>query len=192
MKLVVSSNTSIPPAITGSNWPASAPCMWIPAGSEGVLHIPHLVGAGAPYWNPHARGIFAGIALGHTRYHLIRSILEGISYEIRINLEVMRELNLPASEVRVSGGAARSEAWMQIQADVLGIPIIRTELEEATALGAAILACKGVGIFKSVTEAVEQMIHEKPKLTPNQENQSIYDSGYERYKQLYQAISQLK
>jgi xylulokinase len=163
----------------------------IPAGSEGVMHIPHLVGAGAPYWNPHARGIFAGIALGHTRHHLIRSILEGISYEIRINLEVMRELNLPTSEVRVTGGAARSEVWMQIQADVLGIPIIRTELEEATALGAAILACKGIGMFKSVSEAAEQMIQEKPQLTPNKENMPIYDAGFERYKQLYKATSQL-
>ena len=164
----------------------------IPAGSEGVFHIPHLVGAGAPYWNPHARGVFAGLALGHTRHHLIRAILEGVSYEIRTNLDVMRDLNLPASEVRVTGGAARSEVWMQIQADVLGIPIIRTELEEATALGAAILACKGVGIFKSVTEAVEQMIHEKPQLIPNPENSSIYDTGFERYKKLYKAISQVE
>jgi D-xylulose kinase len=164
----------------------------IPAGSEGVVHIPHLVGAGAPYWNPHARGIFAGLALGHTRQHLIRAILEGVSYEIRTNLEVMRELNLPASEVRVTGGAARSEVWMQIQADVLGVPIIRTELEEATALGAAILACKGIGIFKSVTEAVEQMIREKPKLSPNPENSSIYNTGFERYKQLYKAVSEVE
>jgi sugar (pentulose or hexulose) kinase len=164
----------------------------IPAGSEGVIHIPHLVGAGAPYWNPHARGVFAGLALGHTRHHLIRAILEGVSYEIRTNLEVMRELNLPASEVRVTGGAARSEVWMQIQADVLGVPIIRTEIEEATALGAAILACKGVGIFKSVTEAVEQMIREKPQLSPNPENSSIYNTGFEKYKQLYKAVSQVE
>jgi D-xylulose kinase len=164
----------------------------IPPGSEGVMHIPHLVGAGAPYWNPHARGVFAGLALGHTRNHLIRAILEGVSYEIRNNLDVMRELDITASEVRVTGGAARSEVWMQIQADVLGIPIVRTELEEATALGAAILACKGIGKFKSITEAAEQMIHEKPPLIPNQENQSLYDAGFKRYKQLYQAISQLK
>jgi sugar (pentulose or hexulose) kinase len=163
----------------------------IPAGSEGVIHIPHLVGAGAPHWNPKARGVFAGIALGHSRHHLIRAILEGVSYEIRINLEVMRELNLHASEVRVTGGAARSEVWMQIQADVLGIPVIRTELEEATALGAAILACKGVGIFKSVSEAAEQMIKKKPQLIPNQKNATIYDDGFKRYKDLYKAISQL-
>jgi sugar (pentulose or hexulose) kinase len=106
----------------------------IPAGSEGVIHLPHFAGAGAPYWNPHARGVFAGLALGHTRNHLMRSILEGVSYEIRTNLEVMNDIGIPALEVRVTGGAARSQVWMQIQADVLGVPVIRTEMEEATAL----------------------------------------------------------
>ncbi len=161
----------------------------IPAGSEGVIHIPHFVGAGAPYWNPHARGVFAGLALGHTRQHLMRAILEGVSYEIRTNLDVLRELGLPAKEVRVTGGAARSETWMQIQADVLGIPVIRTEMEEATALGAAILACKGVGIFKSVAEAAEEMVRPRPPLTPSEENSRVYERGFERYRNLYKSIS---
>jgi sugar (pentulose or hexulose) kinase len=163
----------------------------IPAGSEGVIHIPHFVGAGAPYWNPHARGVFAGIALGHTRPHLMRAILEGVSYEIRTNLEVMRELGLPAEEVRVTGGAARSEVWMQIQADVLGMPIIRTEMGEATALGAAILTCKGVGLFKSVAEAAEEMVRPITPLTPTEENRAVYERGFERYRQLYKSISEI-
>jgi D-xylulose kinase len=163
----------------------------IPAGSEGVLHIPHFVGAGAPYWNPHARGVFAGLALGHTRYHLMRAILEGVSYEIRTNLDVMRELGLPAKEVRVTGGAARSETWMQIQTDVLGIPVIRTEMEEATALGAAILACKGISLFKSVTEAADEMVRPIMPLTPTAENRAVYERGFKRYKHLYRAISEI-
>ncbi|MFW9845219.1 MAG: xylulokinase [Candidatus Thorarchaeota archaeon] len=164
----------------------------IPAGSEGVLHIPHFVGAGAPYWNPHARGIFAGLALGHTRYHLMRAILEGVCYEIRTNLDVMKELGLTVNEVRVTGGAARSEIWMQIQADILNIPVIRTVMEESTALGAAILAAKGVGVFKSVKEAAEEMVRPIAPLIPRQENQSIYNEGFERYKSLYKAVSNLK
>jgi len=161
----------------------------VPAGSEGIIHIPHLVGAGAPYWNPHARGVFAGLALGHTRAHLLRAVLEGVSYEMRTNLEVMRDLELPAEEVRVTGGAARSEVWMQIQADVLGIPVIRTEMEEATALGAAILACNGVGLFKSVAHAAEEMVRPAESLKPKKENRAVYDIGFERYKQLYHAMS---
>lgn len=161
----------------------------IPPGSEGVVHLPHLAGAGAPYWNPNARGAFAGLALGHTREHLMRAILEGVCYDIRTNLEVMRELGIAASEVRVTGGAARSEVWMQIQADVLGVPVIRTSMEEATALGAAILACKGIGVFSSVADAAEQMVRPLPALQPSPNNRAVYDHGFERYKKLYAALS---
>jgi len=164
----------------------------IAPGSEGVIHIPHLVGAGAPYWNPHARGVFAGLALGHTRSHIIRSVLEGVSYEIRANLEVMKSLGLPSDEVRVTGGAARSETWMQIQADVLGVPVIRTELEEATALGAAILACYGVGIFKSIPAAAREMVRLKDQLKPSTRNKAVYDRAYEKYRRLYRGLSEIR
>ncbi len=164
----------------------------IPAGSEGVIHIPHFVGAGAPNWNPHSRGIFAGLALGHTRAHIIRSILEGVSYEIRTNVEVMQELGLPSREFRVTGGAARSETWMQIQANILRKPVIRTQMEEATAIGAAILAFKGVGIFKSVAQAAEEMVKTLPPLIPTKETLEVYQKGYKKFKELYSAISNLR
>ncbi len=163
----------------------------IPPGSEGVIHVPHFAGAGAPHWNPHARGVFAGLALGHTRNHLIRSILEGVSYEIRTNLEVMSELGLDTSEVRVTGGAARSKVWMQIESDIIGIPVVRTQMEEATALGAAILACKGVGVFKSVVDASDHMVRPRDRLTPTAENHETYESGYKRFKNLYSSISNI-
>jgi glycerol kinase len=164
----------------------------IPAGSEGVVHIPHFVGAGAPNWNPHSRGIFAGLALGHTRAHIIRAILEGVSYEIRTNVEVMRELGLPCQEVRVTGGAARSETWMQIQADILRMPVIRTQMEEATAVGAAILAYKGVGVFKSVAQAAEEMVQTREPLKPTKETLKVYQSGFNTFKLLYSAISDIR
>ncbi|TFF96487.1 xylulokinase [Candidatus Thorarchaeota archaeon] len=164
----------------------------VAAGAEGVIHLPHFVGAGAPHWNPHARGVFAGLALGHGRNHLLRAILEGVAYEIRSNLEVVRDNGLAVSEMRVTGGAARSEVWMQIQSDVLNIPVIRTEMEEATALGAAILACKGIGVFDSVVEAAEEMVRGREPLTPNPEHRAVYEEGYDRYRRLYNAISDMR
>jgi D-xylulose kinase len=164
----------------------------VPAGSEGVVHIPHFVGAGAPNWNPHARGIFAGLALGHTRSHLIRTIMEGVCYEIRTNMEVMRELGLPTREVRVTGGAARSETWMQIQADILRTPVVRVEMEEATALGAAILAFRGTGVFDSVAEAAEEMVKTREPLQPSAETLEVYKSGYNHFRQLYSAIEDIE
>ncbi len=160
-------------------------------GAEGVIHIPHFVGSGAPNWNPYARGIFAGLALGHSRHHLIRAILEGVSYEIRTNIEVMRELGLPSQQVRVTGGAARSATWMQIQADVLRTPVIRPKMEEATAIGAAILAFKGVNVFKSVADAAEEMVQTLEPLEPRAETLEVYQSGYATFKKLYDAISDI-
>ena len=162
-----------------------------PPGAEGVIHIPHFAGAGAPYWNPHARGIFAGLALGHSRHHLIRAILEGVSYEIRTNLEVMRELGLPSQQVRVTGGASRSETWMQIQADILRTPVIRTQMEEATAVGAAILAFKGVNAYKSVAQASEEMVKTLSPLEPRPETLDVYKKGYDTFRALYKAISEI-
>lgn len=164
----------------------------VPAGSEGIIHIPHFTGAGAPHWNPDARAMFAGLALGHNKEHLIRAILEGVSYELRSNQEVMRGLDIPISELRVTGGAARSDVWMQIQSDVLGIPVIRTAMEEATSLGAAILACRGVGIFDSVAEAAEEMVQPLEPLLPRKENQDVYEQGFRRFKRLYNAASDIK
>ena len=163
-----------------------------PPGAGGVIHIPHFVGAGAPHWNPHARGVFAGLALGHTRHHLIRSILEGVSYDIRSNMEVMRELGLPSQEMRVTGGAARSEAWMQIQADVVRVPVIRTKMEEATAVGAAILAFKGVDVFKSVVQAAEEMVKTLPPLNPRKETLEVYSKRYKIFKELYAALAPIR
>ncbi|MHA1768500.1 MAG: xylulokinase [Candidatus Thorarchaeota archaeon] len=164
----------------------------VPPGSEGVIHIPHFAGSGAPNWNPHARGIFAGLALGHTRNHLIRAILEGVSYDIRNNVEVMRELGIPVSEVRVTGGAARSRTWMQIQADVLRTPVVRTQMEEATALGAAILAFRGVNIFKSIPEAAERMVQLRDRLTPTPETLDVYSREYLNFKALYDAVADIR
>jgi D-xylulose kinase len=164
----------------------------VPAGSDGVVHIPHFSGSGAPNWNPHSRGLFAGLALGHTRAHIIRSILEGVCYEIRTNVEVMRELGIPSNEVRVTGGSARSETWMQIQANILRTPIIRTQMEEATAVGAAILAFKGIGVFKSVAKAAEEMVKTLEPLSPTKESLEVYQKGYKKFKELYSAVSNLK
>ncbi len=164
----------------------------VPPGAEGVIHIPHFVGAGAPYWNPYARGVFAGLALGHTRAHLIRAILEGVAYEIRTNLDVVRSLGLDVSEMRVTGGAAKSDIWMQIQADVLGVPVIRTEVGEATALGAAILAATGVGLFSDVREAAGEMVRLRSRLEPVPDRREVYDRAFERYRRLYQSIADIR
>ena len=160
-----------------------------PAGSGGVLVVPHWMGAGAPYWDPSARGIIAGLTLGHTRRHLLRAAMEGVAFETRKNAEIMgKALGRRISEVRVSGGAAKSRVWNGIMSDVLGIPLIVTKEPEATALGAAILAASGCGIHGSVISACDAMVKDKGKVVPNRKNGRIYDRIYGVHSKLYDAM----
>ena len=160
----------------------------IPAGSRGVLVIPHFAGAGSPYWNPYARGIISGLAIGHGRKEIARAVLEGIALEIRKNIEVMQELGIPVKEMRVTGGATRSSCFNQIQSDVYGLVVLKGEVEESTALGCAILAGMGVGIFKSVREASEKMIHITGRYDPRIENKHTYDKLFQIHKKTYEAL----
>jgi D-xylulose kinase len=157
----------------------------IPPGSEGVLVLPHFTGAGAPYWNPSARGLIFGLSLGHTRNHIIRAIMEATCYEIRKNLQVFRELQVPLKELRITGGASRNSTWNQIQADVCNIPVIKGKIEEATALGAAILAGVGVGVYKNIQKAAEEMVHVEEQKEPQSKTVAIYDKYFAIYNQLY-------
>jgi len=160
----------------------------VPAGSEGIIILPHFVGAGAPYWNPNARGVIFGLGLGHTRQHLIRAIMEATCYEIKTNLLVMQELGVDLQELRITGGASRNALWNQIEADVCNLPVIKGRVEEATALGAAILAGVGAGVFKGIPEAIEHMVQIADKRLPVKENNEQYEKYFTVYKELYQAL----
>jgi D-xylulose kinase len=159
-----------------------------PAGSKGVLVTPHFTGAGAPHWNPYARGVIVGLAIGHTRKDVVRAILEGIALEIRKNIEVMRELGVQVEEMRVTGGATRNPHFNQIQADVYGLPVLRGKVEESTALGCAILAGVGTGVFKSIEEATDKMVHIVERYEPRLENKTIYDRLFKIHGKIYDAL----
>jgi len=163
-----------------------------PPGAGGILVLPHFVGAGAPHWNPDARGVIIGLALGHTKSHMVRALMEGVCFEIRKNVEVMRQLGLKVDEMRITGGATRSKLWNQIQADIYNLPVMTGVIEEATALGAAILAGVGSGVYKSVSEAAEEVVNVKERIEPNQANREIYDELYKIYGEIYEVIEERK
>ena len=156
-----------------------------PPGANGIIVIPHFAGAGAPHWNPYSRGIIAGLALGHSRNDVIRAIMESICLEIRKNIIVMRDLNIPTTEVRVTGGMTRSMVFNQIQADVYGIPVLLSSTEEATALGTAMLILKGANIYKSYDEIADNMVEISETLKPTPENQEKYLKIYDLSQKIY-------
>jgi D-xylulose kinase len=157
-------------------------------GARGVTFIPHLAGSGAPHWNPLAVGIIHGLSLGHTRGDIVRAMMEGTSVEIRKNLEVMKSMKLPLTELRVTGGGARSKLWCQIQANMCYIPVLQSKTEEATALGAAILAAAGAKLYKNFETATETMVKEPIVLNPEGDKIEIYQKVYERAVKLYEKI----
>ena len=121
--------------------------------SGGVVAVPALAGLGAPYWRPEARGLISGLTRGTTRGHIARAVLEGIANQVADLLSAMQaDAGLSLRTLRVDGGAATNDLLMQFQADMLGVEVVRPQMVEATALGAALLAGLGEKIWKSADE----------------------------------------
>ena len=125
----------------------------VPAGSEGLFFLPYLSGERTPHADPDARGCFIGLTVAHTRGHLIRAIMEGVTYSMRDSLEIIEGLGVPVRQIRASGGGSRSPLWRQIQADVFGRKVVTINSEEGAAYGVALLAAVGAGEFKNIEEA---------------------------------------
>ena len=142
--------------------------------------LPHCAGAVSPVCNPNARGVAYGITLAHKRAHWARAILESVAYLLRDNIEVLRTMGSSIAEVRALGGAAKSPLWLQIMADVLHTPMTVTACEEATALGAAILARVASGDFRNPAEGARAMVRTRNTIVPG-ENATAYDTAYQRY-----------
>lgn len=160
----------------------------IPAGSEGVIFLPCLMGAMTPTWNERARGTFFGFTLAHTRNHFMRAVLEASAYAVRDITDQMRSTGLQPQEIRVMGGGAKSRSWNQIKADVTGLPVAVPQTKETTALGAGLLALVGTGIFASLSDASDSIVHIQERLEPHLPDKSIYDEYYALYQQLYAAL----
>jgi len=150
--------------------------------SEGVYIVPAFVGLGAPYWDMYARGMIIGITRSTTRAHLARATLEAIAFQVRDVIEAMEATSgITLAELRADGGAARNDLLLQIQADVLGRPVVRPAITETTALGAAYLAGLAVGVWKSTDEIAQHWRMERrftPELTAA-EREALY-RGWKR------------
>ncbi len=156
-----------------------------PAGSEGLLFMPYLTGERTPHPDPQARGAFVGLTTRHNKSHLVRAVLEGVSFGLRDSLELIRALGVPIDQVRASGGGARSPLWRQIQADVFGTELVLVNVTEGAAYGAALLAGVGNGTYQSVDDAVSNTVHITDRTKPNADNVQRYHALYDIYRSLY-------
>jgi len=160
----------------------------VPVGSEGVSFMPYLAGERSPHLNPDLRGAWLGLSLAHGRGHMTRAILEGVAFSLKDVMEVMNPL-APINKLLAIGGGARSEFWLGIVGNVLGVPLEKPQLEEGPARGAAILGLVGAGGYASVAPALEAttLRSEAVAIEPD----AAYSQAYERFKKAFEVVSRL-
>lgn len=159
-----------------------------PPGAEGLFFLPYLAGERTPHADPLARGAFVGLTLKHTRGHLVRSILEGVTYSLRDCLTIIEEQGIAVKQIRASGGGAKSAFWRQIQADVLGQGVVTMAADEGPGYGVALLAAVGAGEFKDVVEACDATVKTKRETRTNVKAKAKYDAAFPVYQKLYRSL----
>jgi len=166
-----------------------APAGDVPAGSEGLLFLPYLTGERTPHPDPLARGAFVGLTVRHTKAHLTRSVIEGVSFGLRDSMELIKNAGLgQIKQVRVSGGGAKSPLWRQMLSNVLNSELVTVNTTEGAAFGAALLAGVGVNHWKSVKESCDATIKTLENTTPQSGAVKTYEEFYGKYTALYPAL----
>jgi xylulokinase len=161
----------------------------VPSGAEGLLFLPYLAGERTPHMDPDAAAAFIGLTLRHTQSHMIRAVLEGVVFSLKQGFEIMIDLGVKVKKVIASGGATNHPLWLQLQADIFNQEIYRTQTKEAAAVGAALLAGVGAGVYNSVAHACQIAVHwEDEVIKPNLDNIDIYNQRYSVFSNLYDAI----
>jgi xylulokinase len=169
-----------------------------PPGSAGLVFLPYLSGERTPHADSSARAVFCGLHSGHDRGHLARAVMEGVAYALRDSLELERALGVQARMATIAGGGARSGAWRQIIAEVLGVELltagtqgpVAADASHGAPLGAAMLAAVAAGLSPSVAEAGRAWLHETSRTAPQETTKEAYDAGYALYRSLYVRLKQ--
>lgn len=159
-----------------------------PAGCEGLLFLPYLTGERCPYADPTARGGWIGLTVRHSRADLLRAVVEGITFGMRDQVELFRQLGTEITQIRSGGGGARSEFWRQMQADMFKAPVVTINTQEGAAYGVALLAATAAGAFASVEQACAKSIRITSTARPRKSAAAVYDQMYPEYRGLYRSL----
>jgi FGGY-family pentulose kinase len=157
----------------------------VPIGSEGLVVLDFWQGNRNPYTDYLLTGAIWGLTLKHQSGHIFRAIMEGVAYGTENILRTLSENGLKTSELFVGGGAASSELWVKIHADVSNLPIHIPVFTEATILGSAICAAVGAGIYENLVDAAGSMVHISKTIEPERENHLEYEYYFDKYKETY-------
>ncbi|RIK85632.1 MAG: xylulokinase [Planctomycetota bacterium] len=159
-----------------------------PPGALGLQFLPYLAGERTPHLDPHARGALVGMTLAHTRGHIVRAIMEGVTFALRDSLAIIEELGVPVKQVRAGGGGSKNPFWRQMQADVFGKAVNAMAADEGPAYGVALLAAVGAGHYKDVTEACTATVRVAEGAKPQAKTHKTYDALFPAFQELYVAL----
>ncbi len=160
-------------------------------GPSPVMMLPHLAGSGTPTLDTLSKGAIVGLTFATTKADLGKAILDGLTMELRLNLEILNEGGIAINELRAIGGGAKSALWLQLKADVTGIPVAAPEVTEAAGMGAAILAGVASNVFSGAASAIDSHLKIKKVYTPDPKIKALYDERYLLYKKLYPAVKEI-
>lgn len=155
---------------------------------DNLYFLPYLSGERAPVNNPKARGMFTGLRIEHKKANMDLAVVEGISFNLKMIYENIAKKGVDVKSSRVTGGGAKSEVWVQMLANIFNMELETIVIEEGPALGAAILAMVGDGLYPNLTSACEQIIKTKKIFRPNHEKTKLYEDKYQNYKLVYPAV----
>jgi len=157
----------------------------VAAGSGSLLFLPYLNGERTPHADPTARGAFVGLNLTHTRGHLTRAVMEGVTFALRDSLEIIEQLGVPVKEIRAGGGGSRNPMWRQMQADIFGRKITALKVEQGPAYGVALLAAVGDGAYKNIEQACKATIEVAAQTAVDRKAAKTYAALFPIYQRLY-------
>jgi xylulokinase len=162
-----------------------------PAGPTGLLLLPHFAGSGTPTLDTQSKGALLGLTFATTEPEIAKAILEGLTYELRINLDLLREAGVPISELHAVGGGARSSLWLQLKADICNTPLRVPQVTDAACLGAALLGGVAAGEFADLREAVHACVRVQQQIEPQQAQVAAYNARFALYRRVYPELRDL-
>ncbi|MCL2433425.1 MAG: xylulokinase [Clostridia bacterium] len=160
----------------------------VPIGCNRLIYLPYLMGERTPHLDADARGVFFGLSAMHTRRDMLRAVMEGVTFSLADCLAIIKNMEIPLSNMLACGGGGSSPLWRQMQADVFGLPVATVASREGPALGVALLAAVGTGAYANVPEACKAVIKTNPPQEPDKVAGGKYQAVYEVYKGLYPAL----
>ena len=160
----------------------------VPVGSERLIYLPYLMGERTPHLDANARGVFFGLSAVHTKKHMLRAVMEGVAFSLRDCVEVFRQMGVSISDMAACGGGGSSALWRSMLADLYGCEVKTVASKEGPALGAAILAAVGGGIYSSVEQACDAVVKPGKVQAPDSVRAAEYERYYQLYRQLYPSL----